>query len=283
VDRTSDGNSARRRYALAMLVSTVVFGASALPSAADSGTDYGGGVQGPTADRPDPVVWAGAVEGVPVRRGAAGPQVVCTINAPVAAVEAVGPGDVVADPEEGQTYFLVCRDGGTYLTVREFVYTPRPPVDAATLGRYAARDLPLSYPAPSTAPPRVGLQLVGVRTWLWVDPADLTEVVGTASVPGMAVTARARPESVSWDMGDGTPEVTCAGAGTPYDPTVADEDQSTDCSHGFNTAGTYDVTVSIRWHVTWTSTTGETGDLGVVPRGVTFPVTVQSRQAVITG
>ncbi|MEO7555614.1 MAG: hypothetical protein ABIV94_03295, partial [Acidimicrobiales bacterium] len=190
----------------------------------------------------------------------------------------------VADPVEGETYFLVCVDErGQLVSVRQFVYAAAAVVDAATLGRYAARGLPLSYPAPSTAPPRVGTQLVGVRTWLWVDPADLVEVVGTAGVPGITVTARARPESVSWDMGDGTDAVVCAGAGTAYDLNVADEDQSTDCAHGFTAAGTFEVTVSIRWHVTWTATNGETGDLGVVPRGVTFPVTVRSLQAVITG
>lgn len=270
------------------LIALIVAGTWALFSAVGAGAEaspgYGGGVQGPSLEHPDPIVWADSLTSVPNHRGAGGPRIVCTLNAPVAAGDSYGPGPVVTDPVEGDPYFLVCVDqDGNHVTVREITYSPAAVIDTATLARYAARELPLLYPVPSTAPPRDGTQLVGVRTWLWVDPQDLVDVVGTASVPGIVVTARAHPESVTWDMGDGTPPVDCAGAGTAYDPDVPDADQHTDCWHAFTAAGTYAVTVSIRWHVTWIATNGAGGDLGIVERGVTFPVTVESRQAVIDG
>jgi len=43
------------------------------------------------------------------------------------------------------------------------------------------------------------------------------------------------------------------------------------------------VLATIVWTVSWTSSTGAGGDLGTVQRSTQFPLTVEQRQAVITG
>src|SRR3954451_9355558 len=80
----------------------------------------------------------------------------------------LGTGDPVTAPVEGEHYWIVCSDG----YVNFITYTLTDLIDGATLARRAFNELPLLYPRPRTAPPATANQLVGVRTWLWVDPDD---------------------------------------------------------------------------------------------------------------
>jgi hypothetical protein len=175
-------------------------------------------------------------------------------------------------------YWIVCSDG----YVNRITYDPAKVIDAATLARRAFNELPLLYPRPRTAPPATANQLVGVRTWMWVDANDWRAMSATASIPGLSATVTAQPSTVTWDMGDGT-TVTCNGPGTPYDPTKADDAQSTDCGHTYQHDGDYTVLTTIEWTVSWTATNGEGGTLPAVQRSTQFPLTVEQRQAVITG
>jgi hypothetical protein len=104
----------------------------------------------------------------------------------------------------------------------------------------------------------------------------------TASIPGLAATVTAQPTQTVWDMGDGT-TVSCSGPGTPYDPQRPDADQSTDCAHVYQHDGTYTVTATIVWTVSWSATNGAGGSLGTVQRSTQFTLSVEQRQAVITG
>jgi hypothetical protein len=157
---------------------------------------------------------------------------------------------------------------------------------AADLAYEASRELPLPYPRPALSPAIGTDQLVGLSTWLWLEPGSWATLEATASVPGLSATATAAPTRVRWDMGDGT-TVTCNGPGVPYDPARDDDAQSTDCKHTYQRVsagepgGAYTATVSIDWAIGWSATNGEGGTLHGTTRGTSFPVPVAERQAVV--
>ncbi|MHB1510555.1 MAG: hypothetical protein ACYCST_13495 [Acidimicrobiales bacterium] len=162
----------------------------------------------------------------------------------------------VGGPEPGQWVFPNCSGPG--------VIDPMPPVwvTGATpaagivqvapvvVAEQAAKTLGLSSPMIEMAPPDGNPQLVGVATWLWVNPASWHPLIATASAGAVTTTATATPTKVVWDMGDGA-SVTCAGPGVPYDPSTPHA--TTDCSYTWATAGTYTVTATIDWSVTWSA------------------------------
>jgi hypothetical protein len=196
----------------------------------------------------------------------------------------VGPGEVAQGPfVEGQSYVVVCTNpAGEVVYAAIIVYQPGTSlVDDITLARQAYRELPLLYPDPHTSPPFNTRQLVGERTWLWIDEAAWHDQSATAAVLGLSATATAHPTKVIWDLGDGT-TVTCDGHGTPYDTSRPPSEQQTDCGHVYQQSGDYAVTATIVWEVSWTSSTGAGGTLAPLQRGTTFPVAVEQRQAVIT-
>ena len=108
--------------------------------------------------------------------------------------------------------------------------------------------------------------------WLWV--SDWQQRSESASAAGVTATVTASPTQVRWDTGDGGVE-TCRGPGTPYDTSRPPEAQSTSCSHTYtSTTGALTITATQSWHVTYTATNGQSGDLGVVSRTSTMPVDV---------
>jgi hypothetical protein len=126
-------------------------------------------------------------------------------------------------------------------------------------------------------------QVVNVATWLWVD--GWTPVSASASAGGVTVTVTASPSHVEWDMGDGA-VVTCFGPGAAYDEHRPADEQSTDCSHTYTKSSasqpdeSYRLEATSFWHVTWTSSNGQAGDLGVVGRTSSIRVRVAEIQAV---
>ncbi len=196
----------------------------------------------------------------------------------------LGVGDAAVDPVVGDPYIVVCRNADDVVVYQRVIYyQPNTvTVDAATLARQAYRELPLLYPQPYTAPPANVSQLVGVRTWFWIDSNQWQPRTATASVPGLSATVTARPTVVRWDTGDGV-IVTCNGPGTPYDPNRADELQRSDCSHVFEHDGIHDVRATIVWEVRWAASDGTTGTLPDVTRATQFTLQAQERQAVING
>src|SRR3546814_16272040 len=76
---------------------------------------------------------------------------------------------------------------------------------------------------------------------MWLDPSYwdprvLTTSASVTSNSGFVVTVSttltAVPQSVRWDMGDGT-GVTCDGPGTAYDSGAPSASPSTDCGHPY--------------------------------------------------
>jgi hypothetical protein len=169
-------------------------------------------------------------------------------------------------------------------------YGPKRPgnqADPVQLATRAVRRLPLSGPEVATSPPPDRDQLVNLPTWLWVRDGWAPRSA-TASVPGVSVTVTATPESVTWDMGNGE-RVVCNGPGTPYNPSVRDEAQSTDCSYTYHwssagqPSGRYQGTATMTWRVTWRANgAAGGGDLGPVSRSTPFSLRVAEGQAVMT-
>ncbi|MEV8504485.1 hypothetical protein AB0368_06590 [Actinoplanes sp. NPDC051475] len=185
---------------------------------------------------------------------------------------------------EGGWYFKACSygDGSTGFNTGGLVWLgqPPPPPDPAVLARQARSRL--------TFPPVVIAVNPQTETWVhlpvWLAiPNGWQPQSATASVPGMSVTATARPEKVTFDMGDGT-SVVCTGPGTVYRPGVHDpESSSPDCGTTYRTpAESYRITATVSWSVTWAGG-GESGTLEGLSSSGSTTMRVAESQAVITG
>ncbi len=176
-----------------------------------------------------------------------------------------------------------------------------PPPDA--LLENARRRLVIPLPAAQFSPdPTTGAsQVVGLETWLWVDPLDTVDQTITACVPAdapyacVAITAEFR--DTGFEMGDGSAEIYCDGPGRPYDTALSYEDQAdlAHCGHVFTDAdpggSTYPVVATTFWQVDWSCRYDADldgvleafcggGDLGVVGRSqAPVPLDVLDLQA----
>ena len=184
------------------------------------------------------------------------------------------------DPNAGTLYVNYCNGGDEplYRSVSNAapgVPAPPPPPDPAALAREALGQLQIPKPSIGAGPDRSKLA-VNLWTWLWVDdPGQLSVTVAAGTV---SVTATATLTSVTWTLGEpaaqgdtyqrGTPAtITCQGAGTPPPPTF-DWKAEPPCGHQFHWrslkertggTGTWPITATTNWTVTWQSNTGVTG------------------------
>lgn len=190
-------------------------------------------------------------------------------------------------PVDGGFYAFLCYDqDGVRVREDYLTYAASDPLAGILAAERAAEQamerLGLPLPAINLNPP--GRQVVGIPTWLAVgDPWIATEA--SASVAGVTSTVTARPTSVHWDLGDGT-SITCAGPGAAFDVTRPRAGQASDCTHTYtwsshtSPGGVYQVVATVSYAVTWSASTGASGDLGVVTRATTVPVRVLEVQAV---
>lgn len=273
-------------------IGVLVLVAVLLPSAAHADD---GSIGTDVTPRGDPVVYVSEPGADPIGGPSGSGNVVChlyNVTGVFVGSNVFGLGvEPEQNPEEGHGYLLVCSSApsGDILLVDIITYEPGVNIiTPGSLAQQALKELPLLYPRPRLAPPTTAVQVTGIRTWMWVDPADWHPISATAAIPGLAATVTATPTRTIWDMGDGS-VVTCDGPGTVYDRTRPDADQQSDCSHVYQHAsddregGTYPVRVSIVWSVTWNATNGDGGSLGLFQRSTQFTVTVEQRQAVING
>ena len=174
-------------------------------------------------------------------------------------------------------------DTGEYVSIDVIIVTP-PLVaqpDADELAAMASSRLPLPLPEAHMNPE--GDQTVNITSWLWVD--NWRTEVRSATAGGVTSTVVATPVEQRWTFGAPAERVVCREAGTPYDTTRPSSEQSTSCSYTFRhssagqTGDAYRVTVTLVWHVTWTSNIGASGDLGLVQRTRTIPTRVAEHQA----
>ena len=193
----------------------------------------------------------------------------------------------VGGAQPGQWVFPVCAGPG--------VIDPMPPiwvtgalpatgvvqVNPVVVAQQAVRQLPLASPTIEMAPPSGSPQLVGVATWMWVNPGAWRTLSASASAGTVTTTATATPQKVVWDMGDGD-IVTCDGPGTVYSASAPNA--TTDCSYTWGQAGTYQVTATLYWSVTWTAAGAPGGgNLGLqAGPAARVAVTVTESQAINT-
>ncbi|WP_413116250.1 hypothetical protein ACK1X7_37085 [Streptomyces sp. CY1] len=127
----------------------------------------------------------------------------------------------------------------------------------------------LRLPSPKIKASPADEQLVTLPTWLWLERGAWQRASATASLPGVSVTAVARPISVDWSMGDGGSKV-CHGPGTPYRPSQASRRSSNsrksspDCGYTYRSSSAgqpgdaYPVSATVHWSVAW-SGAGQSG------------------------
>ncbi|WP_394617379.1 hypothetical protein JNUCC0626_48615 [Lentzea sp. JNUCC 0626] len=135
-----------------------------------------------------------------------------------------------------------------------------PTMSAEQVAQIARKRLRLPTPTINASPS--GTQLVQLPTWLWLSGGWAT-AEETASVPGVSVTATARPTSVMWSMGDGN-SVHCNGPGTSYATGTDPKASSPDCGHTYRRTSAsepgqaFAASATVRWTVTW-SGAGQSG------------------------
>jgi hypothetical protein len=87
---------------------------------------------------------------------------------------------------------------------------------------------------------------VRLRTGLWIDQADFTELDESINAGGQTVTAEATPKYVEWNLVEKT--IQCSTAGSP---------NSTECGYDYQRSsasqpgGTYQISATVVWSVTW--------------------------------
>ncbi|AQW48509.1 hypothetical protein SHXM_01972 [Streptomyces hygroscopicus] len=158
-------------------------------------------------------------------------------------------------------------------------------VSVAVVARRAVESLQLPKPAIRTSPDEDFMQVVGVPTWMWVEHSTWRPMTETATVPGLRVTATARPRQAVWSMGDDG-SVTCMGPGTEYSGVFRPEQSSPDCSYTYRRSSSdepgraFTVSVRVIWDVEWHGG-GQSGRVPGLVIAAERPLAVDEVQAVI--
>jgi hypothetical protein len=193
------------------------------------------------------------------------------------AVELPSPGDGVPEGQ-GRWYVGQCgyppnEDVTRY---RWFASPPGP----QQLADEAVRALRPPTPVIRLNPAPPVAQLVRLPSWVWLDPSSWGQRMATASVPGMSVTATATPTKVVFSAGDGA-SFTCTGPGTPWKRGMNPAAKSPTCGHTYTRAGTFMVTATVTWVITWAGG-GETGTAPALTTTSSLGVRVTESQALVT-
>ena len=131
---------------------------------------------------------------------------------------------------------------------------PAPPSPELIARMLADRALALAPdPQLQVAPGRVGL--TGLDSYFWLGN-ELQPITATATVPGVTVTAEARPVQYLWNFGDGNDTVTYQ-PGRPWR-----RGRPGDISHMYETRGAYRVGVEVIWEARWRLGSGAWSHLG---------------------
>ena len=251
-------------------IGAVLVGPASVPAAADTGSagaGSGGGTVGVGAGSGGSGGSAGGGSGGPSSGGGGGGGSPWTCTYSILALNNEG-GFPPGGPQPGAWYSVTCDNIATGAQVTQTVWmmnTPAaaPPVDPRVLALQAENAMTLPPPAINLDP--VGSSVVGLATWLWVDPSLWHDYSVTATAGTVSATAVARPVGVTWSTGDGW-SVTCGGPGVIYDATRPSAWQNTYCSHSYSRTsigqpapdgdpdhGLFTVVADVEWAVSWTA------------------------------
>lgn len=202
-------------------------------------------------------------------------------------------------PTPGSWYSVTCTNQSTGANTTETEWIPdaaaaeTPAIDPYSVARQAERSLRL--PPPSLELNPSALSVVNLPTWLWIDGIIWHSFWVTATVGSVSATAVATPTSVTWAMGDGDVTI-CDGPGTPYNPALPADEQSTSCDYTYLSSSegqpspngnpngdSYDVVATVDWMVSW-SVQGASGggDLPPLTTSSPRPVRVEQVESVNT-
>lgn len=184
-------------------------------------------------------------------------------------------------PVRGEGYGFLCHDEAGDLVHSWFgLYDPDDPFAGLFAAERAAElalgALQLSDPVVRLNPS--GDQVVGLASWLWLDP-PWAPADASARVTGVTSTVTATPLHVTWEMGDGS-SVSCPGPGVAYDPALPRSAQASDCTFLYaqpsraRPGGVYRVVATVTYAASWAATNGSRDDFGTVTRSTTVPVRV---------
>jgi hypothetical protein len=199
-------------------------------------------------------------------------------------------GALTRNPEVGRPYFVQCMDPSDEIVstaIDEFNPGDLTPAVAAAfpIAQDAVNNLRLLAPEIATSPPADVEQVVGIETWFWLNRWQAESAV--AETGNVKATVVATPYVAVWDPGDREDKVTCWNQGKAWDPNRPNAD--TDCGHVYihrstlkSPNGTFSLSATIWYRVTWSATNGETGtfDQPISITG-TVPLLVHEVQAVI--
>lgn len=206
--------------------------------------------------------------------------------------------DWLAAGEPGGSWYDVhCSDGSSYLGLYVPPASDSVPPAVALAGALARTVMNrLQLPQPQVGQSPVGQTLVGLATWWWVEPTSWRVLRQRTTAGPVWAEVTATPVSTSWDPGDGSQPLVCAGPGTAYDRSRPESEQSTDCSYIYRRSSAeqpqtgrdvndryFTVTVTTTWQVTWRGSGGSGGTLPALTRTGSFPLAVAQRQTVVTG
>jgi hypothetical protein len=134
-----------------------------------------------------------------------------------------------------------------------------------------------AIPTQSVASNPVSPSLVTLDTWFWVTGVPPNGVSAVASVPGITVTAHARPGGTEFDFGDGAGR-RCSGAGSEWAPA-----RSSGCTHTYVRAGVYTVTSTVLWTGTYSINGGPSVpfDSAVARVSPPYPLQVNEGEGIV--
>ncbi|MFI6087468.1 hypothetical protein [Streptomyces sp. NPDC051218] len=171
--------------------------------------------------------------------------------------------------------------------------TPKEPlaVSPKILAEYAYDELPVPSTEIKMAPE--GTTKVNLPTWAWLDKAKFKKVSVTASIPGsgLSATTTAEPMSLSIDPGTKDAETYPASGACPIvngkigAPRAKGTPGDTQPPCGVKYLrssgdGSYNLQATLTWKISWTSTTGEGGDLPPGEFGADQQVAVEEIQSI---
>ncbi|MEV1332747.1 hypothetical protein AB0J20_24610 [Micromonospora costi] len=192
-------------------------------------------------------------------------------------------------PEGKEWYLLTCNGGDLGAQRPELLDGPPPgygaPPDPEELARRALARLTIKPPRIAVAPRRgTGPGLVGLPVWMWGQDTPETfgkELFERESERGLTVEITATFDRIVWDMGNGE-TVTCDGAGTAYrvdGPRAGGTSPTCGYDSGYPKAGTYRVSATTHWTVTWEGG-GQRGRIPVTRTTGTVPIQIDELQVV---
>jgi len=271
-----------------ILVALTVLPWATAPALADDASGAGGTAGAYVDGSGSPTAEAWEITSAPARSAGSGAASNCTwrlLNGDDTKVEMFGADGTRLSSPTGRWLERVC--GGRAVAVNGAFAVPEgtPSVDPVVLARQARQSVAIPEPPISTSPRPDRKLYTRVPTWLWIDGGWWRAYSATADAGGVSTTAVATPVRAIWDMGDGGRTI-CTGPGTPWRPGLPDSEAK--CSYLYKNSsagqrsGTFNMSVTVEFAVSWTSSIGPGGSLAPITRSASRAVQVGEIQAIET-